>query len=44
LNEIAVSTQNNTGAALASLCREAAVNAMQRNSLKISSNEYALGL
>ena len=37
LNEIAVSTQNYTGADLASLCREAAVNAMQRDSSKISS-------
>ena len=44
LNEIAVSTQNYTGADLASLCREAAVNAMQRDSLKISSNDFAVGL
>jgi len=44
LNEIAVSTQNYTGADLASLCREAAVNAMQRDSLNISSNDFALGL
>jgi len=44
LNEIAVSTQNYTGADLASLCREAAVNAMQRDSLKISSNDFAIGL
>ena len=44
LNEIAVSTQNYTGADLASLCREAAVNAMQRDSLNISSNDFALGI
>jgi len=44
LNEIAVSTQNYTGADLASLCREAAVNAMRRDSLNISSNDFALGL
>jgi len=44
LNEIAVSTQNYTGADLASLCREAAVNAMQRDSSKISTNDFAIGL
>jgi len=44
LNEIAVSTQNYTGADLASLCREAAVNAMRRDSLNITSNDFALGL
>jgi len=44
LNEIAVSTQNYTGADLASLCREAAVNAMQRDSTKIGSNDFAVGL
>jgi len=44
LNEIAVSTQNYTGADLASLCREAAVNAMQRDSSKISSSDFAIGL
>jgi transitional endoplasmic reticulum ATPase len=44
LNEIAVSTQNYTGADLASLCREAAINAMQRDSSKISSNDFAIGL
>jgi len=38
LDEIAVSTQNYTGADLASLCREAVVNAMQNNSKKINSN------
>ena len=44
LNEIAVSTQNYTGAALSSLCREAAVNAMQRNSERIGSNDFAIAL
>jgi len=44
LNEIAVSTQNYTGADLASLCREAAVNAMQRDSTKINSNDFAIAL
>ena len=44
LNEIAVSTQRYTGADLASLCREAAVNAMQRNSQKISGSDFAIGL
>ena len=44
LDEIAVSTQNYTGADLASLCREAVVNAMQNNSKKINSNDFALAL
>jgi len=44
LDEIAVSTQNYTGADLASLCREAVVNAMQNNSKKINSNNFALAL
>ena len=44
LQEIAVSTQNYTGADLAALCREAAVNAMQNNSSKISSSDFAAGL
>ena len=44
LKEIAVATQNYTGADLAALCREAAVNAMQNNSKKISSNDFASGL
>ena len=44
LQEIAVSTQNYTGADLASLCREAAVSAMQNNSNKISSSDFAAGL
>ena len=44
LNEIAVSTQNYTGADLASLCREAAVNAMQKDSSKINSNDFVVAL
>jgi len=44
LNEIAVATQNYTGADLESLCREAAVNAMQNNNKKINSNDFASGL
>ena len=44
LNEIAVATQNYSGADIESLCREAAVNAMQNNHAKISSNDFAEGL
>jgi len=44
LNEIALSTKNYTGADLAALCREAAVNAMDNNSEKISSKNFAIGL
>lgn len=44
LQEIAVTTQNYTGADLASLCREAAVSAMQNNSQKISSSDFAAAL
>ena len=44
LDEIAVATQNYTGADLAALCREAAVNAMQNNSKNINSNDFALAL
>jgi transitional endoplasmic reticulum ATPase len=44
LQEIAVATQNYTGADLAALCREAAVQAMQNNSTKISSQDFANGL
>jgi len=44
LKEIAVSTQNYSGADLAALCREAAVNAMQNNAAKISSADFAAGL
>lgn len=44
LQEIAVSTQNYTGADLAALCREAAVYAMQNNSNKITGSDFAMGL
>ena len=44
LNEIALSTKNYTGADLAALCREAAVNAMDNDSEKISSKNFAIGL
>ncbi|NIQ06922.1 MAG: AAA family ATPase, partial [Candidatus Korarchaeota archaeon] len=44
LQEIAVATQNYTGADLASLCREAAVQAMQNDSSKISSSDFAAAL
>ena len=44
LNEVAVSTQNYTGADLESLCREAAINAMQCNRIKIGSSDFASGL
>ena len=44
LKEIAVATQNYSGADLAALCREAAVHAMQSNSLKIGSNDFSAGL
>ncbi len=44
LQEIAVATQNYTGADLAALCREAAVQAMRNNSAKISSQDFANSL
>ena len=44
LQEIAVATQNYSGADLAALCREAAVQAMQNNLNKISSADFAAGL
>lgn len=44
LQEIAVATQNYTGADLASLCREAAVHAMQNSSEKITDADFAAGL
>jgi transitional endoplasmic reticulum ATPase len=44
LEEISVSTQNYTGADLAALCREAGVHAMQSNSTKIGSANFAAAL
>ena len=44
LQEIAVATHNYTGADLAALCREAAVEAMRNNSSKISSHDFANSL
>lgn len=44
LEEIAVSTQNYTGADLASLCREAAISAMKSDRPRITSNDFAQGL
>ena len=44
LHEISVATQNYSGADLASLCREAAVEAMQNSSKEITSKDFAAGL
>ncbi len=44
ITEIAVSTQNYTGADLAALCREAAVSAMQDGAAKINSGNFAAAL
>jgi transitional endoplasmic reticulum ATPase len=44
LEEIAVSTQNYTGADLAALCREAGVHAMQNNASKVGSVDFAAAL
>ena len=44
LKEIAVATQNYSGADLSALCREAAVHAMQNNSSKISNVDFVAGL
>ncbi|MGI9565732.1 MAG: CDC48 family AAA ATPase [Nitrosopumilus sp.] len=44
LQEIAVATQNYTGADLAALCREAGVHAMRNNSSKISNQDFANSL
>ena len=41
LQEIAVASQNYTGADLAALCREAAVRAMKNDSAKITSRDFA---
>ena len=44
LQEIAITTQNYTGADLAALCREAAVNAMRNKSSKITNHDFATSL
>ena len=44
LQEIAVATQNYTGADLAALCREAAVHAMRNKSSKISNQDFSSSL
>jgi len=44
LQEIAVSSQNYSGADLAALCREAAIQAMRNNSNKITSRDFANSL
>jgi len=44
LKEIAVATQNYSGADLASLCREATIKAMQKKSTKIESSDFAAAL
>jgi len=44
LQEIAVATQNYSGADLAALCRETAIQAMRNNSGKISSKDFANSL
>jgi len=44
LEEIAVATQNYSGADLAALCREAAVHAMRNNAPKISNQDFASSL
>jgi len=44
LQEIAIATQNYTGADISALCREAAVLAMRDNSSKISSQHFANSL
>ncbi len=41
LQEIAVATQNYSGADLAALCRETAIHTMRKNSVKISSKDFA---
>ena len=44
LQEIAVATQNYTGADLSALCRESAVQAMKNNASKITNSDFANSL
>ncbi len=44
LEEIAVATQNYTGADLAALCRESAIQAMRNNNVKITNSDFAKGM
>lgn len=44
LEEIAVATQNYTGADLAALCRESAIQAMRNNNAKITNSDFAKGM
>ncbi|MSV26216.1 MAG: AAA family ATPase [Nitrosarchaeum sp.] len=44
LEELSVATNNYTGADLASLCREAAVQAMRNNNAKITSSDFSNGM
>jgi transitional endoplasmic reticulum ATPase len=44
LQEIAVATQNYSGADLVALCRESVIHAMRNNSVKISSKDFANSL
>ena len=44
LQEIAIATQGHTGADLAALCREAAVHAMRKDAVKITSHDFATSL
>ncbi|MFB5618491.1 MAG: AAA family ATPase, partial [Candidatus Nitrosomaritimum aestuariumsis] len=44
LQEIAVATQNYSGADLAALCREAAIQAMRNGTEKITSKDFANSL
>ena len=44
LQEIAIATQSYSGADLAALCREAAVHAMRKDAVKITSHDFATSL